>query len=100
VGSKLMTCTRCKMAFYCSAECQKAQWKKGHKAACRAPGQLEPGDDVKLVCLASRPELNDKVVQVIGRVPEREGRWQVRLSGQQESLSVSAEKLQRIRPAC
>eukprot|EP00966_Prymnesium_polylepis_P104572 2422422-Prymnesium_polylepis.1 len=44
-GVRLLKCNRCKMAFYCSAECQKAQWKKGHKAACRAPGQLEPGDE-------------------------------------------------------
>jgi hypothetical protein len=100
-GVRLLKCNRCKMAFYCSAECQKAQWKKGHKAACRAPGQLEPGDEVKLVGLTSRPELNDEIVQVVGRVPAREGRWEVRLrgGGQEQSLCVAAERLVRLRPA-
>jgi len=29
-------CARCKSTFYCSAECQKAAWKK-HKKTCKAP---------------------------------------------------------------
>ena len=29
----LLTCTRCKVAKYCSKECQKADWKE-HKALC------------------------------------------------------------------
>jgi hypothetical protein len=29
----LLTCTRCKLAKYCSKECQKADWKE-HKAVC------------------------------------------------------------------
>ena len=101
-GARLLSCSRCKMAYYCSAECQKAQWKKGHKQACRAPGQIEPGDDMRLAGLASRPELNDKIVQVVRPVAEREGRWQVRLRGrgQEQSLCVAAEKLGRLRPAC
>lgn len=96
--ARLLMCKRCMMAYYCSAECQKAQWKKGHKQACRAPGQLEPDDDVRLVGLASRPELNNRIVQVVGPVAGREGRWEVRLSGQQQSLCVAAEKLERLRP--
>ena len=100
-GALLLKCKRCAMAFYCSAECQKAQWKKGHKAACRAPGQLEPGDDMMLVGLTSRPELNDQIVHVVAPVPAREGRWEVRLcvGGQQQSLCVAAERLTRLRPA-
>ena len=31
----LKACSRCRKAFYCSAECQKADWKR-HKQRCRA----------------------------------------------------------------
>lgn len=31
---KLMKCARCQMKWYCSRECQKAHWKKGHKLYC------------------------------------------------------------------
>jgi hypothetical protein len=50
----LMICTRCKMAYYCSKECQKAQWKDGHKQACRKPGQIEVGDRMQLQGLVSQ----------------------------------------------
>ena len=34
-GEKLLKCSRCKRALYCSAECQKVHWKASHKAMCR-----------------------------------------------------------------
>ena len=27
-------CSRCKQAWYCSTECQKKAWKRGHKKIC------------------------------------------------------------------
>lgn len=30
----LMICSTCKCALYCSAHCQKEDWKKGHKNEC------------------------------------------------------------------
>lgn len=33
---KLKICTRCKAAYYCSAECQKVDWHYGHKEKCKA----------------------------------------------------------------
>lgn len=33
-GGELMRCSRCRKARYCTAECQKTDWKK-HKAACK-----------------------------------------------------------------
>ncbi|CAM9586666.1 unnamed protein product [Scytosiphon promiscuus] len=34
-GCKFKVCSRCQSAMYCSAECQKAHWREGHKAECR-----------------------------------------------------------------
>ena len=36
IGNSLMTCARCKSAFYCSRSCQAAHWKAGHKKICVA----------------------------------------------------------------
>jgi hypothetical protein len=33
VGGKLLVCKRCRTAYYCSKECQRAAWKE-HKASC------------------------------------------------------------------
>ncbi|KAL3420383.1 hypothetical protein PVAG01_08882 [Phlyctema vagabunda] len=35
-GRDLMLCGRCRLAQYCSVECQKADWKE-HKKTCKAP---------------------------------------------------------------
>lgn len=32
--AKLTACGRCRIALYCSKECQTADWKRGHKHAC------------------------------------------------------------------
>lgn len=37
-------CSACRAAFYCSMECQKRHWKKGHRAVCnRAAGSDDGG---------------------------------------------------------
>jgi len=33
-GVELSVCAQCKAAFYCSRECQKRDWKAGHKLDC------------------------------------------------------------------
>ena len=33
-GKRLYACAQCKLAFYCSRECQKKHWKAGHKQHC------------------------------------------------------------------
>jgi hypothetical protein len=33
---KLALCRLCKVAKYCSKECQKDDWEKNHKKACKA----------------------------------------------------------------
>ena len=42
----LSSCAKCKMAFYCSKECQMKQWKLGHRKFCRKPRQFQEGDFV------------------------------------------------------
>jgi hypothetical protein len=32
---KLRTCQQCRLALYCSKDCQRAAWKGGHKAECK-----------------------------------------------------------------
>ena len=40
-GVKLLTCSRCKLVRYCSAECQRKDWKS-HKPRCQpAPAEAE-----------------------------------------------------------
>jgi len=34
-SKRLSTCTRCKTAAYSSVDCQKADWKRGHKQDCK-----------------------------------------------------------------
>lgn len=33
-GPELKKCQRCSAVVYCSQECQRADWKAGHKLAC------------------------------------------------------------------
>jgi hypothetical protein len=39
-GALLMKCNRCKLAYYCSKECQVTDWKS-HKKTCEAVGSRE-----------------------------------------------------------
>jgi hypothetical protein len=36
-AGQFKTCARCRRAWYCSAACQRAHWKEGHKRECRVP---------------------------------------------------------------
>ncbi|KAJ3326748.1 hypothetical protein HDU76_012682 [Blyttiomyces sp. JEL0837] len=44
----LKYCSKCRVACYCSAECQKAAWNSGHKNFCRVPFDFRAGDVIKL----------------------------------------------------
>lgn len=94
----LLLCSKCKLAFYCSADCQGRQWRAGHKDACRKPGQVKEGDYVRIDGLVSRPELNGIVVQVQGALSTQPGCFEVRIHGGDASISVAHEKLQQLRP--
>lgn len=38
--AKLLTCGKCKKRQFCSRECQKEDWKKGHKVYCGKSGEI------------------------------------------------------------
>uniref|UniRef100_A0A7S2PP54 MYND-type domain-containing protein n=1 Tax=Leptocylindrus danicus TaxID=163516 RepID=A0A7S2PP54_9STRA len=95
---QLKKCTRCMNAFYCSVECQRTQWRAGHKEACRKPGQIEPGDLMKLVKLQRRSDLNGLIVETVTALSDRDGnRWKVDL-GNQRMFDVNVCNLEHIRP--
>lgn len=97
-GGELLQCSRCKMAYYCTAECQKRRWKAGHKQACRAPDQIEPGDVMLVTGIVSKPELNKKLVK-IDRLAGN-GRWIVNVVGNSpQTVSLASKNLVHIRPA-
>jgi hypothetical protein len=41
-GRKMLRCSRCKRATYCSTHCQRTHWRDGHKRACVAPARDAP----------------------------------------------------------
>jgi hypothetical protein len=106
--TNLLCCQRCTMAFYCSRECQKQQWRAGHKQACREKGEIHPGDFLRLEGLVARPELNGFIVRAVGPVEGDPDRWQVEhlsqplaaaaSSARLGSMSIAIKNLAHIRP--
>jgi len=48
VGMGFQRCSRCKAVWYCSPECQKANWTK-HKASCETPEQKKKREEEEAV---------------------------------------------------
>ena len=69
----LHKCKQCRMAFYCSVECQAARWSDGgHREHCKKFGRFNIGDKLVLLNLKKRSGLNTSLVEVIGKTsPER-----------------------------
>lgn len=44
-GGALMACSKCRKRHYCSAKCQKEEWKE-HKKYCQPPAKLHPAANV------------------------------------------------------
>ena len=96
-GPKLSSCSKCKLAYYCSPACQKANWKV-HKPQCRTQGDIREGDVVRLLGQVARPELNGQYVLVLSRDASTEGHWQVQnrpLLGS-ASFCVSSDSMQHL----
>ena len=85
---KLSCCRKCKLAYYCSLECQRGGWKV-HKPQCRSPGEHRTGDVVMLQKLQARPELNGECFVVLGPDDSKPDRWLVENVHLQGGLSLS-----------
>ena len=94
---RLSACIRCKLAYYCSKECQRSAWKQGHKVACREPQQRVPGDIMKLQGLEKELEHDKQLVTLVAERPN--GQWQVdSMFPAGTTFVVDADRLVHIRP--
>lgn len=89
VQGGLFRCTRCKLAYYCSSDCQNRQWKAGHKKACRTPGQIEVGDDMLIKGVVKKLELNFAVARNLRLIGGSRWSEQQTVSCTRESSSFS-----------
>lgn len=102
-GKALHKCGRCGLAHYCSKECQRAQWKAGHRTACRAPGEIKVGDRVMLNNVANIDEykgVHNGMIVEVQRAGSEKGKWEVGMVGGEmgDSISIATAELKRLRP--
>ena len=60
--AKLLRCTRCKACFYCSAACQKRNWRRLHKRVCTTDPALQGFVRVEMAverALAKQPPMEE-----------------------------------------
>ncbi len=99
-GGKLQVCSKCYRKAYCSAACQRQDWKGGgHKDLCRPRKDFRKDDVVVAQGVESRPELNGQLMVVEGPAPLGGGRWLVLTAVRGEKMSMHADKLRLIVPA-
>jgi len=95
---------QCKQAYYCSPECQRKQWRAGHKQACRPEGVIQEGDVMQIRGLQNRKDLNEKLVVAMRPDPNNASRWKVRVVDIDNimqfdtDISVAKDKVFHIRP--
>jgi MYND finger len=109
--SKLKVCSVCKLAFYCSVDCQKKQWKE-HKVYCRKPtNDFRAGDFVKIKkgsytnggatvgSIGSTPtDLHLEVYKIRGPDPNTEGRYIISPPGCEMKVPIGGDQLEHVRP--
>ena len=60
-GERLLLCGRCRTVSYCSKQCQKLDWKAGHKQACGTPSGTATA-----VAVVAPPTTNNHCAGVAG----------------------------------
>lgn len=108
----LMQCGRCKLAHYCSADCQKKAWKElGHKTTCREKHEFRVGDVAACVDPFGDTKTG-KHVRIVSPAPAADDsqpteiptpitHWVVESKQDDEpkiTMTVAAKRLKRVRP--
>ena len=89
----LHKCKQCRMAFYCSVECQAARWSDGsHREHCKKYGRFGIGDKLVLFNLKKRSDLNTSLVEVIGKTSPDRLNVRICFPSQHEGAIVAAKK--------
>ena len=65
--ASLFKCKKCRLAFYCNAECQAKAWEAGHHHHCKPYGRFQEGDMAILQNLQKAGHLNNRWVRVEGK---------------------------------
>jgi len=120
VCETLTPCDTCLLAWYCGADCQRADGDK-HSSWCRPVHALQGGDRVVLHSLKSRSDRNGQLAEVVRKAPAKvsqapapnavvgesavaaDQRWVVLIespstAGKLEEISVAAKNIQRMPP--
>mmetsp|Transcript_32510 Transcript_32510/g.71363 ORF Transcript_32510/g.71363 Transcript_32510/m.71363 type:complete len:381 (-) Transcript_32510:206-1348(-) len=89
-------CKRCRLAHYCSKECQVRAWNHGHMQHCREYGHYKKGD---VVVVEGTDKRHPYVMAVTGKAPT--GLFSLQRlddSAKAECLLVSAVNMRHVRP--
>ena len=100
----LRQCGRCKMAYYCSVDCQRKAWREqGHRLVCRKKGEFKVGDvavvtkSVGGIRSGQRVELIAPVLDDLGKNDESQSHWLVKEKEGDEPVKVAVKSLKQVR---
>ena len=100
----LLQCARCKMAYYCSVDCQQKAWKEqGHRLVCRKKGEFKVGDvavvteSVGGIDSGQRVELIAPVLDDVGTNDGSQSHWLVKEKEGDEQVEVAVKSLKQVR---
>ena len=69
IAGRMLRCSRCKEAVYCSSHCQRTHWRDGHKAKCAPPTKPKP--EASEPPAASEPKPRAKAPPPSAPTPQR-----------------------------